>query len=57
MAVITTETRNGINWMHADDLRAYQRPDGLWHIQEITSLCTLTRDATTEQARLILSEA
>ena len=56
MAQIETETYLGVNWMYANGLRAYQRPDGLWHVQVNSSLHTIRWNATTELAREILLE-
>lgn len=56
MAQIESFAHDGTNWMHANGLRAVQRPDGLWHVQVNSSLHTIRRAATTDEARQILSE-
>lgn len=48
-------TYRNVNWMYANGLRALQRPDGLWHVQVNSSLTTISRAATTEEAEAILS--
>lgn len=48
-------THRGVNWMYANGLRALQCPDGLWHVQVNSSLTTIARGATTEQAEAILT--